>query len=142
MPSAIQTIKCIRDEIPLRTRILSLNTVVLSHLHYPCMLLTGCTEEKLEKLGKQTKMGHTNCHEHKHKRFCHICEGKQTIPTARYMIKYRSTKHLQKLSQKIIRAFNFRQFPISNFHFNHRTSSIFLPGLCKTDFLHSSFLFI
>ena len=39
MATAIQTIKCIREEIPLRTRILLLNTLVLSHLHYPCMLL-------------------------------------------------------------------------------------------------------
>ena len=50
MASAIETIKCIKDEIPLRTRILLLNTRVLSHLLYPCMLLNGCTEENLDKL--------------------------------------------------------------------------------------------
>ena len=48
--SAIQTIKCIRDEITLQTRILLLNTFLLGHLHYPCMLWNGCTEENLDKM--------------------------------------------------------------------------------------------
>ena len=55
MASAIQTTKGIRDEIPLRTRSLSLNTLVLNHLLHPGMLLNSCTEEFLDKLKKQKK---------------------------------------------------------------------------------------
>ena len=57
MASAIQTIKCIRDEILLRTRIFLLNTIVSSHSHYPCMFLKSCTDENLDKLEKQLKWG-------------------------------------------------------------------------------------
>ena len=55
MASAIQTTKGIRDENPLRTRILLLNTLVLNNLLHPGMLLNSCTEEILEKLKKQLK---------------------------------------------------------------------------------------
>ena len=55
MASAIQTTKGIRDEIPLRTRILSLSTLVLNHLLHPGMLLNSCTEEFLDKLKKQNR---------------------------------------------------------------------------------------
>ena len=55
MASAIQTIKCIRDEISLRARILLFNALVLITLHYRCMHLNGGTEEILDKLEKQIK---------------------------------------------------------------------------------------
>ena len=90
MASAFQTIKCIRDEIPLRTRILSLNTIVLSHLHYPCMLLNGCTEENLDKLGKQTKWGIRIVMKINRRDSVINVREKQTIPTAARYIKYRS----------------------------------------------------
>ena len=57
MATAIETIECIRDEFPLRTRILLLNALVLNHFHYRCMLLNGCTKKNLDKLEKQIKWG-------------------------------------------------------------------------------------
>ena len=73
MASAIQTIKCIRDEIPQQTKIFLLNTLVLGHLIYPCMLLNCCTEENLDKL-ESKKLGYTNSHELTHKRLRHTCD--------------------------------------------------------------------
>ena len=73
---------------------------------------------------------------------CHVTyvREKHRIPTARDIFKDRSTQYLPLLSQSRTRAFNCLEFPKSNFRVNHRTGSILLPGLCKTEFLRRSFL--
>ena len=141
MATAIQTIKCIRDDIPLRTRILLLNTLVLSHLHYPCMLLNGCTQDNIEKLEKQIKWGIRIIMNISKRDSVTLLRKQHKIPTARNIIEYRSAHYLHRLCRNDAPAFTHIRFPNSEFRYNHRTGTLLFPLTCKTDFLRKSFLF-
>ena len=141
MATAIQTIKCIRDKIPLRTRILLLNTLVLSHLHYPCMLLNGCTQDNIEKLEKQIKWGIRIIMNLSKRDSVTLLRKQHKIPSARNIIEYRSAHYLHRLCRNDAPAFTHIRFPNSEFRYNHRTGTLLFPLTCKTDFLRKSFLF-
>ena len=53
MATGIKTFYAIRDTFPIATRLLLLNALVLSHLHYSAILLTGITENLITTLEKQ-----------------------------------------------------------------------------------------
>ena len=141
MATAIQTIKCIRDEITLRTRILLLNTLVLSHLLYPCMLLNGCTQDKIEKLEKQIKWGVRIIMNISKRDSVTLLRKQHKIPTARNIIEYRSAHYLHRLCRNDAPAFTHIRFPNSEFRYNHQTGTLLFPLTCKTYFLRKSFLF-
>ena len=135
----IQTIKCIRDKIPLRTRILLLNTLVLSHLHYPCMLLNGCTQDNIEKLEKQIKWGIRIIMNIIKRDSVTLLRKQHKIPTEYNRVPI-STLPSQVMPKRCP-SFHALRFPNSEFRYNHRTGLLLFPLTCKTDFLHKSFLF-
>ena len=51
--TGIKTLYAIRDFFPTATRLLLLNGLVLSHLHYSSILLTGISENLITTLEKQ-----------------------------------------------------------------------------------------
>ena len=53
MATGIKTLYGIRDTFPIATRLLLLNALVLSYLHYSAILLTGITENLITTLEKQ-----------------------------------------------------------------------------------------
>ena len=61
MACGIKTIYAIRDFFPIKTRLLLLNALVLSHLHYPAILLNGISENLLTTLEKQLNWGVKAC---------------------------------------------------------------------------------
>ena len=53
MATGIKTLYGIRDTFPIATRLFLLNALVLSHLHYSAILLTGITKNLITTLEKQ-----------------------------------------------------------------------------------------
>ena len=61
MATGIKTLYAIRDIFPIATRLLLLNALVLSQLHYPAILLTGISENLITTLEKQLNWGIKAC---------------------------------------------------------------------------------
>ena len=57
MATGIKTLYAIRDVFPTATRLLLLNALVLSHLDYSAILLTGISENLITTLEKQLNWG-------------------------------------------------------------------------------------
>ena len=61
MACGIKTLSSIRDYFPEKVRLLLLNALVISHLHYPAILLNGLTENLNTTLEKQLNWGIKAC---------------------------------------------------------------------------------
>ena len=61
MACGIKTLYSIRDYFPEKVRLLLLNALVISHLHYPAILLNGLTENLNTTLEKQLNWGIKVC---------------------------------------------------------------------------------
>ena len=61
MATGIKTLYSIRDIFPTATRLLLLNVLVLSHLHYSSILLTGISENLITTLEEQLNWGIKAC---------------------------------------------------------------------------------
>ena len=61
MATGIETLYAIRDIFPIATRLLLLNALVLSHLHYSAILPTGIGGNLITTLEKKLNWGITAC---------------------------------------------------------------------------------
>ena len=57
----IKTIYCVRDFLPTKTRLLLLNALVISNLHYSSILLNGISRSLISTLEKQLNWGIKAC---------------------------------------------------------------------------------
>ena len=61
MAIGIRTIQALKTFLPHKTRFILFHALVLSHLQYPLLLLTGITEKNKKQLNKQMKWGYKVC---------------------------------------------------------------------------------
>ena len=66
MACGIKTLYSIREYFPEKVRLLLLNALVISHLHYPAILLKGLTENLNTTLEKQLNWGVKACFNRDH----------------------------------------------------------------------------
>lgn len=115
MATGIKTIYTIRPYVPLKTRILLLHSLVLCHLNYPAVLLTGINNTVLESIEKQINWAIKACCFKR--KFDHVTQLKKTnrILPARKQIEYICLTYFWKLVNNASEAFlglNFPNFPL------------------------------
>ena len=141
MAIGIRTIYTIRDRVPLQTRLLLLDTLVLSHLNYSILYLSNITENQWTSLDKQLNWALRACY-YKSKRSSarELKLASKHLPI-RILAKLRSTIYLSKLIHDRLPAYKTLQFPNLDYRINLRTSNLTLKMRAKSKALSSSFLF-
>ena len=142
MAIAIQTIKNIRNQLPHSVRVLLIKTLVLSHLHYTCLLLNGCSNQLLNKLEKQIKWAIRTSLSVQRNISVRVYRINHDIPTANQIIRYRSLQYYSRLFLKNLPAFKTLKFPNLPEYYNFRTKHFKMTGNAKTDFMQKSFAYL
>ena len=90
MACGIKTLFSIRDYFPEKVRLLLLNALVISHLHYTAFLLNGLNANINTTLEKQLNWGKEACFDRtKYERSSDL-KIKHNIPPIRYLLKTKS----------------------------------------------------
>ena len=95
-----------RDIFPTATRLLLLNALVLSHLHYSAILIPGISENLITTLEKQLNWGIKACFNRT--KFDHPTDLKirHEILPVRHFLDYKCLLYLWKYKKSLIPAFN------------------------------------
>ena len=106
MATGIKTLYAIRDIFPTATRLLLLNALVLSHLHYSSILLTGISENLITTLEKQLNWGIKACFNRTKLDHSTDLKIRHKILPVRHFLDYKCLLYLWKYKNSLIPAFN------------------------------------
>ena len=140
MATGIKTLYAIRDIFPIATRLLLLNALVLSHLHYSAILLTGISENLITTLEKQLNWGIKACFNRS--KFDHSTNLKMRhkILPVRYFLDYKCLSYLWKYKNNLIPAFNNKlQLPTAKIMIHKRTQTEYSDMTIRSEFLRNCF---
>jgi hypothetical protein len=135
MALGIRTIYAMRDLLPLRARLVLLETLVLSHVNYPILLLTHITNTQLNSLEKQLNWALKACYYKSKFDSATELKLKSSILPIRLLVNMRCAIYFSKILHDELPAFQIRKFPNSDFKFNNRTHKVNIKTGFKTDFL-------
>ena len=139
MACGIKTLYSIRDYFPEKVRLLLLNALVISHLHYPAILLNGLTENLNTTLEKQLNWGIKACFNRtKYDRSSDL-KIKHNILPIRYFLKNKSLSYFWKWKNNLIPAFRDSQMETGKIRKQSRTETLYFSIFCRSDFLRNSF---
>ena len=140
MACGIKTIYSIRNYFPMKTRLLLLNALVISHLHYPAILLNGISENLITTLEKQLNWAIKACFNRTKIESSSDLETKHKILSVRYLLRARSTIYYWKYRKTLIPAFlDELKLPTDDVIEHKRTHSLALNYTPKSQFLYNCF---
>ena len=142
MAAGIKTIYTVRSFVPLKTRLLLLHALVLCHLFYPAVLLTGITNTVMDSLEKQVNWGiKACCFKRKFDSATNLKKTNKILP-AQKQIEYICLTYFWKLISDTSEAFLNLKFPNFPLKFNARRNSYSLNISAKnkkTEHISKSF---
>ena len=139
MACGIKSLYSIRDYFPAKLRLLLLNALVNSHLHYPAILLKVSTGNLNTTLGKQLNWGIKACFiRTKYDRSSDF-KIKHNILPIRYFLKNNSVSYFWKWKNNLIPAFRESQLETGKKPKQSRTATLYFNIFCRSDFLRNSF---
>ena len=140
MATGIKTLYARRDIFPNATRLILLNVLVLSHLHYSSILLTGISEILITTLEKQSNWGIKACFNTT--KFDHSTDLKirHNILPVRNFLDYKCLLYLWKYKKSLIPAFNRKlHLPTAATKTPKRTQIEYSDMTIRSNFLRNCF---
>ena len=125
MALSIKTLYSINDMVPTKTKLTLLRSLVISHLHYPAILLSGINKSLLRTLEKQLNWGVKACFNRKKYDSSSDLKIKYKILPVEYLIRYRCVAYFWRIINKEIPAFQNMNLETWNLTKNERTSNFF-----------------
>ena len=100
MACGIKVLNTLSKSLPEETKILLLNTIVISHLHYSALILIGLQKSLLTTLEKQLNWGmKTILNRRKYDRFTDLKLRNKILPVS-FLLKYHWSKNFFSLTQQ------------------------------------------
>ena len=140
MAIGIKTIYKIRDYLPQVTRILLLQSLVLSHFQYSSILLTGISQELLNSLEKQLNWGLKACFFKSMRDSATALKLSSKILPIKNQISIRCAQTLWKLIHNKSEPFQSLLFPNFDLQQNQRTKIYTVQKRPRTKYLQNSFM--
>ena len=140
MSCGIKCLYSIRDLFPEKTRLMLLNALVVSHLQYSAILLTGITVNLMTTLEKQLNWAIKACFFRT--KYDHSSDLKlqYKILPVRYLLNIKTVLYFWKWKNKIIPALIGENEPsTAQLRFLERTDILVYTGRCESTFMRNSF---
>ena len=140
MAMGIETIDTIKKQLPTTTLIMLLQTLVLSHLSYPALLLLSVSTASFNSLERQLNWA-LKCVFFRSQQTCSedIRKSKNVI-SMRKLIDLGCLTYFFQLLKLERPAYQYTSLPTSEFHLNGRTSKIIHHGNSSSAYISSSFI--
>ena len=121
MTTGIETLKRISRPFPEQTRLLLLNALVISHLHYPGLLLASSENNSFITLEKQLSWSvKTCCNRKKYDNFSDLKLKHQILPI-KFFLEYKVQNFFMKVISNQLPIFEKLHLPTSNLRYSQRT---------------------
>ena len=124
MAVGIKTICIIRNKIPLKSRLLLLHALVLSHVKYASVLFTGLSKTLLQKLEIQLNWGLRVCYFKKRSDSATELKIITNILPIKNQIEFNVMQSFWKLIHSQWEPFKLLQFPNYSLNINERTGAL------------------
>ena len=125
MACGIKTIYAVKQFLPEKICLLLLNTLVLSHLHYPAILLQGISQNFLTTLEKQLSWGVKACFNRQKHDSSSDLKIKHKILPVRLFLDYKSCFYFWKHQNNLLPAFSGTNIiPTTRIKYHSRTKKI------------------
>ena len=141
MACSTKTIRGISDYLPLKIRQMLYKSLVLSHISYPSILLSGISQEDFKALESQVNRCLKVCLGYPLSHSLTEINLKHNMLPLDLVLKSKITTYLWKLSKNLIGSFSKLEFPLMNtVKTNLRTGKMYMNANMKTNYLTNSFL--
>ena len=142
MAVAIKAIQVIRNQVPLKTRITLLKSLVLSQLTHSSLLCCNLQQQLNDSINKQIKWGLKVCYYKGRRESSKTLRDQNLILLAPNYFLVPALCYFALISNQLIPAFkNSIRIPNSLPKTNRRTQLRLLPGKARTTYLQNSFIF-
>ena len=140
MSCGIKCLYSIRDLFPEKTRLMLLNALVVSHLQYSALLLTGITENLMTTLEKQLNRAIKACFfRTKYDHSSDLILQYKILPV-RYLLNIKTVLYFWKWKNKMIPALIVEIEPsTAQLRFLEKTDILVNTGRCESTFMRNSF---
>ena len=135
----IKFIYSIKNTFPEKTRSSLLNAMVLSHLHYPFVLLSGLKKSLRVTLNKQLNWGIKACFNRTKFERTTDLKIKHKILPVEYLLKYRLIIYFIKLLKADLPAFDEMKLATLSAKLNDRTNKLSFGANQKTNIKQNCF---
>ena len=141
MACGIKTLHSLKDFFPEKTRLSLLNALVISHLHYPALLLNGISQNLITTLENQLSWGiKACCNRSKFDSSSDLKLKHQVLPI-RLLLDYRATTYFWKLHNNFVPAFNgSNEISTVKIKSHERTGKLVFDKTARTTFLQNCFM--
>ena len=121
MALGLKTITHIGKVVPLKTRILLLHSLVISHFNYSATLFSSLTNSYFDKLERSFSWGLKVCYQKRKHNSCTELYMKNVLPHLQFQIKTKISLAFWKLRKNHWEAFKHLPFPNYDIKQNSRT---------------------
>ena len=140
MALGIKSLYSVRDIFPQKTRKLLLNALLVSHLHYSAILLSGISENFLTTLEKQLNWGMKTCVNCLKYDYSSDLKIQHNILPVRYLFQYKNANFYRKWKNKKLPAFAGKmKFPTGDIRSHYEPRKSTSPSNAKLTFLRKAF---
>ena len=141
MACGIKTLYCVRELLPEKICLSLLNALVISHLHYPALLLNGISQNLITTLENQLSWGIKACCNRNKYESSSDLKLKHEIFPVRLLFDYRASTYFWKLQKNLVPAFNgLNKISTDKIKFHDRTDSLIFDANATTSFLQNCFM--
>ena len=138
MACGIKTIYCVRDFLPTKTRLLLLNALVISHLHYSSILLNGSSRSLISTLEKQLNWGIKACFNRYKMDSAHDLRLHYRILSVRHLLDLKACFFFWKWKYNLSPAFSRLQMATANLKTHERTLNLTYHSFANSEQLKNS----
>ena len=140
MACGIKTIYAVKQFLPEKVCLLLLNALVLSHLHYPAILLQGFSQNLLTTLEKQLSWGVKACFNRQKQDSSSVLKIKHNILPIRIFLDYKSCFYFWKYHNNLLPAFSGpNTIPTARMKYHSRTKKLVCNTKIYNEFMRKSF---
>ena len=139
MACGIKTIYCLRDFLQQKEKVLVLNSLVISHLHYSSILLSGISQNLVTTLEKQLNWAVKASFHRKKYESAHDLRVREKILSIRHFLDYKTIYYFWKWKSNLLPAFQDNEITTAKFNHQVRTNKLVYNSYLRSDFIRKSF---
>ena len=139
MACGIKVLNTLSKSLPEKTKVLLLNAIVISHLHYSALILIGLQKSILTTLEKQLNWGIKSIFNRKYDRSTDLKLRNKILPVS-FLLKYRCSKYFIRLLGNDLPAYKIEPLSTMRIKQHDRSKKVTFDIRKNNKFLTHSFI--
>ena len=139
MACGIKTLQSIKKPLPVKTRLLIMHALVISHLHYPATLLSGISANLMISLEKQLSWAVKTCCDRAKYNSSSDLKLKHNILPVTMFLDYKILCHFWKIQHQLLPAYYNIEYDNHQIDINTRNKKLYFGDRYNGQYIENSF---